>query len=90
MDKETVKRAADVARIRLDEEDLISITEDINGLSDILNALNEAPECDEFCFNPVDVFDALRDDVPIVDGNVEEMLKSMSVYEGYVRGPKIV
>jgi aspartyl-tRNA(Asn)/glutamyl-tRNA(Gln) amidotransferase subunit C len=90
MDKETVKRAADVARIRLGEDELNGFKDEIDKLFGILNSMNDAPECDRFCFNPVDVFDTLRDDVPMTDENVEEMLKSMGTYDGYVRGPKIV
>jgi aspartyl-tRNA(Asn)/glutamyl-tRNA(Gln) amidotransferase subunit C len=90
MDEGTVKRAADVARIRLGEDELRDIKGDIDGLSDILNALKDAPECDDLCFIPIDIFDALRDDVPAVYDNVEEILKGLCTYNGYVRGPKIV
>jgi len=90
MDKETIKRTSDVARIRLDDDEAERFKKEIDGLFVILNTMNDAPACNEFQFNPVDVSDALRDDVPVIDGNAEEMLKSMGTYDGYVRGPKIV
>ena len=90
MDLETIKRVAGAARIDLNDEELRMFKEEIDGIMEHLNSLNEAPENDSFCFEPIGVFDALREDVPIVDGNVEEMLKSMSTYDGFVRGPKIV
>ncbi|MDR0198533.1 MAG: Asp-tRNA(Asn)/Glu-tRNA(Gln) amidotransferase GatCAB subunit C [Methanomassiliicoccaceae archaeon] len=90
MDPGTLKRAADVARIRLDDGELIRFKEEIDGLMDILGTLGDAPECDSFCFDPIGVSDALREDIPKVDGNVDEMLRGMSTYDGYVRGPKIV
>jgi aspartyl-tRNA(Asn)/glutamyl-tRNA(Gln) amidotransferase subunit C len=90
MDEETVKHVADVARIRLEGNESKVIKDETDLLFELLNTLKDAPECDSFCFCPVDMNDALRDDVPIVDDNVEEMLKSMSTYDGYVRGPKIV
>jgi len=90
MDRGTVKRISDIARIRLDDNEADKFTDEINGLFAILDEMNNAPACSDFCFDPVNVSDALRDDVPIVDGNVEEMLKSMGTYDGYVRGPKIV
>ena len=90
MDRETVRRAADVARICLDEKELKSFNEEIDLLCDLLDTLNGAPECDSFCFDPVGVADVLREDVPKVDDNIENMLRSMPVHEGYVRGPKIV
>jgi len=90
MDRRTVKHISDVARIRLDDKEADLFAEDIDKLFVILETMNDAPACNDFCFDPVDVSDALRDDVPIVDTNVEEMLKSMSTYDGFVRGPKIV
>jgi len=90
MDEETVKRAADVARIDLTDGESKKFTEEINELLNLLNALNDAPKNDSFCFEPVGIFDALREDIPVVFDNVEEMLKSMGTYNGFVRGPKIV
>ena len=90
MDRETVKRTSDIARIRLDDNEAERFKKEIDGLFVILDTMNGAPACNDFRFDPVDVSDALRDDVPIVDGNAEEMLRGIDTYNGYVRGPKIV
>jgi Asp-tRNA(Asn)/Glu-tRNA(Gln) amidotransferase C subunit len=52
--------------------------------------LNAAPPNDSFCFDPAGASDVLREDIPIVDSTVEEMLGSMNTYEGFIRGPKVV
>jgi aspartyl-tRNA(Asn)/glutamyl-tRNA(Gln) amidotransferase subunit C len=90
MDPGTVKRTADIARIRLDDDELIRFAKETDALFDVLDAMKDAPECDSFCFDPIGVHDVLRDDVPMTDGNAEKMLKGMSTYNGYVRGPRIV
>lgn len=90
MDNETLKRAADFARIRIDDDELTAFRKEIDGLFDILNTMNDAPACDDFCFIPIGISDALRDDIPIDDGSADELLRCMSTYDGYVRGPKIV
>jgi len=89
MDRETIERVAGVARIGLTDAEIKEFEKDIKELFDLLNILNEAPECNAFCFDPTGVTDALRDDVPVVDDTAEEMLRSMSTYDGFVRGPKI-
>ena len=90
MDKEMIKHTADVARIRLDDNEAERFKQEIDKLLVILDLMNNAPACNDFLFDPVNVSDALRDDVPIIDSSAEEMLRSMSMYDGYVRGPKIV
>ena len=90
MDRETIRRAAGVSRIALTEDELSMFKDEADRIFDILKVLDDAPECDSFCFDPVGVSDALRDDVPVVNGSVDEMLGSMSTYDGFVRGPKIV
>jgi len=90
MDIETIKRIAGIARIGLTDEELKKFKEEIDGIFNILNGLNEAPNNDSFCFDPAGASDVLREDVPIVDGTVEEMLAGMNTYDGFVRGPKIV
>jgi len=90
MDRETVKRAADFARIRLDDSEVTAFKEETDKLLAIVDTMNDAPACDNFCFEPIGLSDALRDDIPIVDSTVEELLGSMGTYDGYVRGPKIV
>ena len=89
MDRETIVRMAGIARIDLTADDTELFRKETDLLFDMLKVLDEVPGCDSFCFDPVGVSDALREDIPIVDDNVEEMLKSMDTYDGFVRGPKI-
>ena len=89
MDIDTIKRIAGVARIGLTDEELRKFKEEIDGFLNILNALNDAPKNDSFCFDPSGVSDVLREDVPIVDDTADEMLGSMNTYDGFVRGPKV-
>ncbi|MCL2143366.1 MAG: hypothetical protein FWH44_03800 [Methanomassiliicoccaceae archaeon] len=81
---------AGIARIGLIGGESEKFSGEIVKLFELLNTMNDAPECDSFCFDPIGISDALRDDVPIVDDNVEAMLKDMSTHDGYVRGPRIV
>jgi aspartyl-tRNA(Asn)/glutamyl-tRNA(Gln) amidotransferase subunit C len=90
MDPETIKRVAGVARIELTDDEVRGFKEETDRIFELLNTLNDAPACDSFCFDPVGVSDSLREDIPAVDANVKEMLSSMSTYDGFVRGPKIV
>jgi aspartyl-tRNA(Asn)/glutamyl-tRNA(Gln) amidotransferase subunit C len=90
MDPETIKRVAGVARIELTDDELKGFKEETDRFFKLLNDMNNAPACDSFCFDPVGVSDSLREDVPVIDDNVAEMLKTMSTYDGFVRGPKIV
>ena len=89
MDIDTIRRIAGVARIGLTDEELRIFKEEINGVLNILNVLNNAPKNDSFCFDPSGVSDILREDVPIVDDTADEMLGSMNTYDGFVRGPKV-
>ncbi|MCL1905276.1 MAG: Asp-tRNA(Asn)/Glu-tRNA(Gln) amidotransferase subunit GatC [Methanomassiliicoccaceae archaeon] len=90
MDKDTVERVAGIAHIELSEEELERFTEELEKLFGLVNTLNDAPACDSLCFDPVGVHDVLREDVPVVYEDIENLLKDMSTYDGYVRGPKIV
>ncbi|MDR0791496.1 MAG: Asp-tRNA(Asn)/Glu-tRNA(Gln) amidotransferase GatCAB subunit C [Methanomassiliicoccaceae archaeon] len=90
MDRGTIKRVAGVARIELTDDELKGFEEETERIFGLLNTLNDAPACDSFCFDPVDAYDSLREDIPMINDNVAEMLKSMSTYDGFVRGPKIL
>jgi aspartyl-tRNA(Asn)/glutamyl-tRNA(Gln) amidotransferase subunit C len=89
MDPGTIKRVAGIARIELTDDEIKGFKDEAEKIFDLLNSLSDAPACDSFCFDPVGAFDALREDVPAIDDNIAEMLKSMGTYDGFVRGPKI-
>ena len=90
MDEEILRRTADAARIALTDDELKGFKRDIDELFAVLDTINDAPECGSLCFDPTETTDLLRDDIPVIDDRAEEMLRSMSTYEGFVRGPKIV
>ena len=90
MNIDRIKHIAGVAHIDLTDDELKVFEKEIDELFGLLNTIDDAPESDAFCFEPVGIFDALRDDIPAKDDNAEEMLKSIGTYNGYVRGPKIV
>ena len=90
MDQGTVKRVAGIAHMNLTDEELKKIEGTLCAAFNALNIIGEAPECDSLCFDPVDVCDSLRDDVPVIYENTDELLKGMGTYDGLVRGPKIV
>jgi len=90
MDKDMVERVAGIAHIELSDDDLERFTEELERIFGLLDTMNEAPACDSLCFDPVGVYDVLRDDVPVAYEDVEGLLKDMRVYDGLVRGPKIV
>ena len=84
-----MKRVAGIAHIDLTDDELKAFEEDLSDVFDLLMILDDAPECDSLCFDPVGLYDVLRDDVPVLYENAEELLKDMSLYNGLVRGPKI-
>jgi len=89
MDTDMIRHIADVARIGLSDEELKKFKKEIDEILDVLNSLNGAPKNDSLCFDPIGVSDVLREDVPIIDSTVEEMLGSMKTYDGFIRGPKV-
>ena len=90
MDEETLKRTADAARIALTDDELKEFKKDIDELFAVLNSIDDAPECGSLCFDPTGASDLLRDDVPVINDRIDDMLRQMGMYEGFVRGPKIV
>jgi len=90
MDQGTVKRVAGIAHIELTDDELRRFEDELKIIFGLLNNIDDAPSCDSLCFDPIDVHDSLRDDVPVVYDGIEELLKDMSTYDGLVRGPKIV
>lgn len=89
MDKETVKKVARTAHLDLTEEELERYRKDLGEILEYFEVLDEAPGVEGQGFNPVEVSDVLREDVPRMDIPADDCLKDMRTYDGYVRGPRL-
>ena len=90
MDKEIVARVAKASHIKLTDEELERYCKDLGDILDYFTILDEAPGHEGSGINPVEIADVLRDDVPEVKFDSEELLKDMKTYDNYIRGPKLV
>ncbi len=89
MDRETVERVARTAHIRLTEDELERYSRDLGEILTYFELLDEAPGCDSYGLNPVEIADVLRDDEPSMEIDSDILLRDMDTYEGYVRGPRL-
>lgn len=89
MDRNVVERVAKVSRLNLTEEELEEFRSDLEDILDYFEMLDSASAEEAFAFNPVDIADVLREDVPHSDIDPKELLRDMNTYDGYVRGPKL-
>lgn len=90
MDREIVERVARIAHLNLTEEEFEKYTKDLEDILDYFAMLDGAPCIENKGFNPVEIADALREDVPSMDIPAEECTKDMKTYDGYIRGPRLV
>ena len=89
MDVKTVLDVAKFAHIDLTDEEAERYCKDLSEIMSYFELLNEAPENDKRGVNPIEVADVLRDDVPEVVFDSDELLRDMDTYDRYVRGPRI-
>ncbi len=89
MDRETVERVARTAHIKLTEDELEKYSRDLGEILTYFELLDEAPGCERYGVNPIEVADVLRDDVPRMDIDADLLLKDMETYDRYVRGPRL-
>lgn len=89
MDKATVERVARAAHIKLTDEELERYSNDLNDILSYFELLDEAPGCDSYGLNPIEVADVMRDDEPVSEYDPDALLKDMNTYERYVRGPRL-
>jgi len=89
MDREVVERVARIARLNLTEEELEKYSVDLSEILEYFQLLDEAPESKEFNFNPVEIADILREDIPSMEIPANELLKKMKTYDDFIRGPRI-
>ena len=89
MDRETVERVARAAHIKLTESELEAYSKDLNEILSYFELLDEAPDCEGYGVNPIEVADVLRDDEPRMDIDPDSLLRDMDTYERFVRGPRL-
>ena len=89
MDREIVERVARIAHLDLTEEELERYSADLGEILEYFAMLDEAPGVENKGFNPIEIADALRDDVPSMDIPADECTKDMRTYDGYIRGPRL-
>lgn len=90
MDKEIVKRVAKTAHLQLTDEELETYSKDLGEILDYFEVLDNAPDFDGSGVTPVEVADVLREDVPESKFDSGELLRDMKVYDGYIRGPRLL
>ena len=81
MDREIVERVARIAHLDLTEEELEKYGGDLSEILEYFQMLDEIPGDDAVGFNPITVADVLREDVPSVEIDPDELLKDMRTYE---------
>lgn len=89
MDREIIERAAKIAHLDLSEEELQKYGKDLSDILEYFQMLDEAPGLENKGFNPVEIADALREDIPKSEIESDVLLKDMKTYDGYIRGPKL-
>ncbi|MFA6710572.1 MAG: Asp-tRNA(Asn)/Glu-tRNA(Gln) amidotransferase subunit GatC [Candidatus Methanomethylophilaceae archaeon] len=89
MDREIVERVAHIAHLDLTEEELERYSKDLSEILEYFQMLDIAPESEEFGFDPVEVADVLRDDIPDMEIPADALLSQMKTYNDFVRGPRI-
>lgn len=89
MDREIIERVARAAHISLTEEELAKYSQDLTDILEYFKILDEAPVFEGSGVNPVEIADILREDVPRMSINPDDLLKDMNTYENYIRGPRL-
>ena len=90
MDEKIVEKVARIAHLSLTEGEVERYSSDLKDILGYFEILDEAPGIDGKGFNPIDVADVFRDDVPLMEISAEECLEGMNLYDGYVRGPRLI
>lgn len=89
MDREIVERVARIAHLDLTDSELERYNVDLSEILSYFEMLDEAPGLENTGFNPVEIADALREDIPSMEIPAEECTKDMKTYDGYIRGPRL-
>ncbi|HIJ00087.1 MAG: aspartyl-tRNA(Asn)/glutamyl-tRNA(Gln) amidotransferase subunit [Candidatus Methanomethylophilaceae archaeon] len=89
MDTKTVKKVAMLARLEFSDEEVERLAIELETILNHFGLLDEVEGLEDYSLNPIEVIDILREDMAHIDIPVEELMKDMDTYEGYVRGPRL-
>jgi aspartyl-tRNA(Asn)/glutamyl-tRNA(Gln) amidotransferase subunit C len=92
LDRKTVKKVAEVARLNLTEGELSRFSEDLNSILDAFKALGKVDTKDvKPTFQPVDIKNVTREDkVEPSISQAEALANTENKEEGHFKGPKVV
>ena len=92
IDKELISHVADVARLKLTDEELKRFTPELKSTLEFFEAIAEVDTKGiDISIQPVELADAIRDDLPEECLTQEEALSnSNDNKDGYIKGPKAV
>jgi len=90
--RKDVEYIAELARLKFTDEELDSYTDQLNEILGYMEKLNELDtENVEPLSYPVEIKDALRDDIPGVSVSTEEALKNAPDHDGqHLKVPKVI
>jgi len=93
VDEKTVKKVAEVARLKLSEDELKKFSKDLNNILDAFKELDKVKtDGIQPTFWPIEVKDVLREDKVSESLEEKEALKNVkeNKEDGYFKGPKVV
>jgi len=93
IDKNLIKRVANVARLELKEDEIEKFEADFKDILEYFKVLDEVDTSNvELSIHPIELQDVLRDDIPGKCLTQEEALMNShhNKKDGYFKGPKAV
>ena len=92
INKNTVKKVAELARLQLSEDELERFSKELEEIEKAFSVIQEVDtENAEPAFQPVEIENVFREDIPKESFSQEEALSNTEHKEnGYFKGPRIV
>ncbi|MCQ2086384.1 MAG: aspartyl/glutamyl-tRNA amidotransferase subunit C [archaeon] len=90
MDWKVVESVARIAHLSLTECELEMYSLELKDILDYFEILDEAPEMESEGFNPIEIADVLRSDIPEMEIPSEDCLRGMMLYDRYIKGPRLI
>ncbi len=92
INKDTVKKVAELARLQLSEDELERFSKELEEIEKAFSVIQEVDtENVEPAFQPIEIENVFREDVPKESFSQEEALSNTEHKEnGYFKGPRIV